>query len=272
MRAGACTLLPAQRAPRGEVPGEGLLGQPGPQQPRSVGSACLPTGSPVGVDHGLWQFSHPAGIQLRGLGGVCVRARIPLLSLSLFGDFPHSAFDLPPCLPSRSLGSPGLEAEVSAFPIPNTQKHQWEGRGFRLQTFPSSPSTPLAVPSGSGDGLSPSRRGHRCHLVPGTSRAGDGWKWWAASPVVPRALGVLKGRGLVLSSSLYPCPPAFSLVPSILNVIYPKPSPGRWHGEARCLLAGIPAVRARAGKRACGSVRPWASRSCCLCWRRRRPG
>lgn len=41
--------------------------------------------------------------------------------------------------------------------------------------------------------------------------------------MVQQALGVLKGRGLVLSSSsLSPCPPAFSLIPSILDVIYPE--------------------------------------------------
>lgn len=158
-----------QWVPRGEVRGEGLPGQPGPRQLRSVGSACLPVGGPVRVDHRLWMFSHPAGIQLRGLGGFLVLffffvSAPPLPSLSLFGDFLHSAFDLPPapCLPSRSLGSLGLEAEVSAFPIPNTQKHQWEGRGFRLQ--PSRPPLPPHSPRspcrrGAGDGLSPTCRG-----------------------------------------------------------------------------------------------------------------
>lgn len=46
---------------------------------------------------------------------------------------------------------------------------------------------------------------------------GDGWRWRTASLVVRPALGVLKGRDLVLSSSssssLSPRPPTFSLVP-----------------------------------------------------------
>lgn len=153
-----------------------------------------------------------------------------------------------------SPGSPGLEAEVSAFPIPNTQKHQWEGRGFRLQ--PSRPPLPPHSPRWPCRGWTEPRGTPAAAAVspaPREPSGGDGWRRRAASPVVRRAAGVLKDRGLVLSSSsLSPRPPAFSLIPSVLNVIYPEPSPASQAGGAGWPDGSSWERRARGPGPACG--------------------
>lgn len=87
------------------------------------GCGCFPASRP-GVaeprraDNRLWLFSHPAGIRLHGPG--IFFPSFHSLSLETFRILPLIS---PLCLPSRSAQT-GLEAEVSAFSIPNTQKHQ----------------------------------------------------------------------------------------------------------------------------------------------------
>lgn len=87
------------------------------------GCGCFPASRP-GVaeprraDNRLWLFSHPAGIRLHGQG--IFFPSFHSLSLETFRILPLIS---PLCLPSRSAQT-GLEAEVSAFSIPNTQKHQ----------------------------------------------------------------------------------------------------------------------------------------------------